>query len=91
MSQHFNLLGTFVCLDYSRLCASTLRRTLPVAVLSNRDGLKNLDQTEVQEVASTLLKLFRSDNMEPECSKAEKQQAFRTLQKVGFIFMYGLP
>jgi len=24
--------------------------------------------------------------MEPDCSKAEKQQAFRTLQKVSFIF-----
>lgn len=87
-SQHFNLLDTFVCLDYSRLCVSIPRRTLPVAVLSSRDGSKNSDQTEVQLVAPTLLKLFGSDNMEPDCSKAEKQQTFRTLQKVSFIFKW---
>ena len=87
-SHHFNLLDTFVCLDYSRLCVSVPQRTLPVAVLSSRDGSKNSDQTEVQQVAPTLLKLFGSDNMEPDCSKAEKQQAFRTLQKVSFIFTW---
>ena len=64
------------------------RRTLPVAVLSSRDDSKNSDQTEVQQVAPTLLKLFGSDNMEPDCSKAEKQQAFRTLQKVSVIFTW---
>jgi len=64
------------------------QRTLPVAVLSSRDGSKNSDQTEVQQVAPTLLKLFGSDNMEPACSRAEKQQAFRTLQKVSFVFTW---
>ena len=64
------------------------RRTLPVAVLSSRDGSKNSDQTDVQQVAPTLLKLFGGDNMEPDCNKAEKQQAFRTLQKVSFIFTW---
>jgi hypothetical protein len=67
---------------------SVPRRTLPVAVLSSRDGSKNSDQTEVQQVAPTLLKLFGSDNMEPDGNKAEKQQAFRTLQKVSFIFKW---
>jgi hypothetical protein len=86
ISQHFNLSHIFVCLDYSRLCVSIPRRTLPVAVLSSRDGSKNSDQTDMQQVAPTLLKLFGGDNMEPDCSKAEKQQAFRTLQKVSFIF-----
>jgi len=65
------------------------RRALPVAVLSSRDGSKNSDQPEVLQVSPTLLKLFGSDNMEPDCSKAEKQQAFRTLQKVSFIFHMG--
>jgi hypothetical protein len=67
---------------------SVPRRTLPVAVLSNKDGSKNSDQTEVQQGAPTLLKLFGIDNMEPDGSKAEKQQAFRTLQKVTFIFKW---
>lgn len=88
ISQHINLLDTFVCLDYSRLCVSIPRRTIPTAVLSSRDGSQNSDQTEVQQVAPTLLKLFGSDNMEPDCNKAEKQQAFRTLQKVSFIFTW---
>ncbi|PNF16802.1 hypothetical protein B7P43_G18054 [Cryptotermes secundus] len=67
--------------DYSRLCSTTHRQTLPVTALSNKDGTKVTDQTEVKQVASVLLKLFGSGTLEPEWNKAEKQQAFRTLQK----------
>jgi hypothetical protein len=58
--------------------------------LSNKDGTKVKDQTELKQVASVLLKLFGSGTLEPEWNKAEKQQAFRTLQKVKSIFTHGL-
>ncbi|XP_069674723.1 integrator complex subunit 1 isoform X2 [Periplaneta americana] len=67
--------------DYSRLCSTTPRQTLPVAALLNKDGMKMKDQTDVKQVATVLLQLFGSGTLEPEWSKAEKQAAFRTLQK----------
>jgi hypothetical protein len=54
--------------------------------LSNKDGTKVKDQTELKQVTSVLLKLFGDGTLEPECNKSEKQQAFRTLQKVKINF-----
>jgi hypothetical protein len=59
--------------------------------LSNKDGTREEGQTEMKQVTSVLLKLFGGGTLEPECNKAEKQQAFRTLQKVKYIFTHGLP
>jgi hypothetical protein len=58
--------------------------------LSNKDGKNAKDQTDAKQVASILLQLFGSGTLEPEWSKAEKQQAFRTLQKVKLIFTCSL-
>lgn len=85
------VLKVFGCADYSRLCSTTPRQILPVVALSNKDGTKLKDQTELKQVSYVLLKLFGGGTLEPECSKAEKQQAFRTLQKVKAIFARGLP
>jgi hypothetical protein len=84
------VLKVFGCADYSRQCSTTPRQILPVAALSNKDGTKLKDQTELKQVSSVLLKLFGGGTLEPEWSKAEKQQAFRTLQKVKAIFAHGL-
>ncbi|XP_021917589.1 integrator complex subunit 1 [Zootermopsis nevadensis] len=67
--------------DYSRLCPTTPRPTLPVAALSNKDRTKVEHQMDAKQVASILLQIFGSVTVEPEWSKVEKQQAFRTLQK----------
>jgi hypothetical protein len=40
---------------------------------------------DAKQVASILLQLFGSVTLEPEWNKAEKQQEFRTLQKVKLI------
>jgi hypothetical protein len=50
--------------------------------MSNKDETKLKDQTELKQVTSVLPKLFGDGTLEPEWNKAEKQQAFRTLQKV---------
>ncbi|KAJ4450136.1 hypothetical protein ANN_01543, partial [Periplaneta americana] len=75
--------------DYSRLCSTTPRQTLPVAALLNKDGMKMKDQTDVKQVATVLLQLFGSGTLEPEWSKAEKQAAFRTLQKIFIDYAIG--
>jgi hypothetical protein len=90
MSEHFIFISVCVFLDYSRLCPTTPRPTLPVTALSSKDKTRAEDQMNVKEVASILLQLFGSVTVEPEWNKAEKQQAFRTLQKVRLICTRGL-
>jgi hypothetical protein len=90
VSELFVLLSISVCLDYSHLCPTTTRPTLAVAALSNEDIMKAEDQMDAKQVAYILLQLFGSETLEPEWNKAEKQQEFRTLQKVKLIFTLGL-
>ena len=69
-----------------KLCCTTPRQTLPS---TSKDGKRIKDETDAKQVAAVLLQLFGSGTLEPEWSKAEKQQAFRTLQKVTkFSFGY---
>ncbi|PSN34190.1 hypothetical protein C0J52_18275 [Blattella germanica] len=67
--------------EYSRLCSTTPRQTMPITALTTKDGTRCKDLTDGKQVVPVLLQLFGGGTLEPEWSKAEKQQAFRTLQK----------